>query len=90
MHRDQLNNNGVRAMTKQKVRARRVRDFLLYIVIGVAIAGLALLIGWGQATTGHPSANSLKWGGRAVALILVVWSAVGAYKIRQYKKRIIR
>lgn len=77
-------------MTKQKERTRRVRDFLVYVVIGVAIAGLALLMGWGQATTGHPSASSLKWGGCAVTLILVMWRAFGAYKVRRYKKRIIR
>ena len=77
-------------MTKQKERARRVRDVVLYLVTGVAIAGLALLIGWGQATTGHPSASSLKWGGLTLAILLIMWWAVGAYKVPQYKKRIIR
>jgi hypothetical protein len=78
-------------MAKQKEGTRRVRDrvrdFVVYVVISAAIAASAIVIGWSQATTGHPSASSLKWCGRAVAVVSILWWAVSAYKLRRYKLR---
>jgi hypothetical protein len=74
-------------MAKEKERSHRAKDFVLYIAIGVAVAGLAILIGWSRAKTGYPSANSLKWGAQAVTILLICWWAARAYKIRAYKKR---
>jgi hypothetical protein len=79
---------GKQTMTKKGERSHRVRDFVLYILIGVAVASSAILIGWSQAKTGHPSNSSLKWGAHAVTILLVLWWAVRTYKIRGYKKRI--
>src|SRR5580704_12493851 len=46
-----------------KTKTGRVRDFLLYCLIGLLVAGIAVLIGFYQAKAVLPATSSLKWVG---------------------------
>jgi|SRR6185312_13171853 cation transport ATPase len=48
-------------MPKPKNRSHRVRDFFLYIAIGVAFAALAIVLGVRQAKTGQRADLAFKW-----------------------------
>jgi len=67
-------------MEKRKERPHRLRDFVLYIGIGVSIAILAITLGVHQAKTGQKPEGFLKWIGFAVMTVLVFWWAIRAYR----------
>jgi hypothetical protein len=59
-------------------RSHRVRDFFLYIVIGVAVAALAILLGAHQAKTGQRPDLTFKWIAFALNTAFVFGSSVRA------------
>ena len=65
-------------MPTLKNRSHRVRDFFLYIVIGVAVATLAALLGVHQAKTGQRPDLVFKWIAFAVNTAFVFGSALRA------------
>ncbi len=67
-------------MAQHQVRSHRVRDFLLYIAIGMLLAVLAITLGVHQAKTGQKPEALLKWIGFGVMTLLVFWWAIRAYR----------
>jgi len=65
-------------MPTLKNRFHRVRDFFLYIVIGVAVAALAILLGVHQAKTGQRPDLAFKWIAFALNTAFVFGSSVRA------------
>jgi hypothetical protein len=65
-------------MRRLKNRSHRVRDFFLYIVIGVAFAGLAIVLGVHQAKTGQRPDLAFKWIAFALNTAFVFGSSVRA------------
>jgi cation transport ATPase len=68
------------AMARHQERSHRIRDFLLYIAIGVLVVVLIGLLGVHQAKTGQKPEVLLKWIGFAVMTLLVFWWAIRAYR----------
>ena len=65
-------------MPRLKNRSHRVRDFFLYIVIGVAVAALAILLGVHQAKTGQRPDLAFKWIAFALNTAFVFGSSLRA------------
>lgn len=65
-------------MPTQENRSHRVRDFFLYIVIGVAVVAVAILLGVHQAKTGQPSDVPFKWIAFALNTAFVFGSSLKA------------
>ncbi len=66
-------------------RSHRLRDFSLYVVIAVAVAGLAILIGVHSAKTGQRPDIAFKWPGFALNTVFVFgWSLIA---VRRFLKR---
>ena len=78
-------------MTTLKNRPHRVRDFLLYVVIGVAFAALAIVLGVHQAKTGQPTDFAFKWIGFALNTAFVFGSSIKATRpwLKKSKLRIV-
>ena len=61
-------------------RSHRIRDFLIYIGVGVSVAILAISLGIAQAKSGDRSApDLLKWVGFSVMTLLIF-----SWGLRQY------
>jgi len=67
-------------MVQQNRQSHRLRDFILYLALAVAVAGLAILLGVYQAKTGRSSQFSLKWVGFALMTVLVFYRTVRTYR----------
>jgi|HubBroStandDraft_4_1064222.scaffolds.fasta_scaffold34875_1 hypothetical protein len=74
-------------MRTLKNRSHRVRDFFLYIVIGVFVAALAILLGVHQAKTGQRPDLAFKWIAFALNTAFVFGSSLRATRpwLRQPK-----
>jgi hypothetical protein len=82
-------------MPTQVKRSHGVRDLFLYMLIGVAIAALAILLGVHQAKTGHSSKEMISivgvlfLGGCGAAFLLLRWrigKAIGAARRKALTK----
>ena len=65
--------------------SHRLRDFSLYILIAVAVAGLAILLGVHSAKTGQRPDVAFKWVGFALNTLFVFGSSLRA--VRPFLKR---
>lgn len=66
-------------------RSHRLRDFSLYVLIAVAVAGLAILIGVHSAKTGQQPDVVFKWVGLALNTVFVFGCSLRA--VRPFLKR---
>jgi|SRR5579862_7271850 len=66
-------------------RSHRLRDFSLYILIAVAVAGFAILLGVHSAKTGQQPDVTFKWAGFALNTLFVFGSSLRA--VRPFLKR---
>src|SRR5438034_7737754 len=66
-------------MTKHKEPSHRLRDFLLYIAIGVSIAASVILLGVHLAKTGQKPEAGTKWIGFFILTLLLFWWTIRAY-----------
>jgi len=66
-------------------RSHRLRDFSLYILIAVAVAGFAILLGVHSAKTGQQPDVAFKWPGFALNTLFVFGSSLRA--VRRFLKR---
>ena len=66
-------------------RSHRLRDFSLYILIAVAVAGFAILLGVHSAKTGQQPDVAFKWPGFALNTLFVFGSSLRA--VRPFLKR---
>ncbi len=65
---------------QQNRQSHRLRDFILYLALAVALAGLAILLGVYQAKTGRSSQASLKWVGFVLMTVLAFYWTVRSYR----------
>jgi multisubunit Na+/H+ antiporter MnhB subunit len=65
---------------KRQGHSRRLRDFFLYIAIGMSVAILASLLGVYQAKTGQKPDALLKWIGFTIMSLLVFRWTIRAYR----------
>ncbi len=72
-------------MPTLKRRSHRLRDFSLYVVIAVAVAGLAILIGVNSAKAGQQPDVVFKWVGFALNTVFVFGCSLRA--VRPFLKR---
>lgn len=72
-------------MPKLNHRPHRLRDFSLYILIAVAFAGLAILLGVHAAKTGQQPDVAFKWVGFALNTAFIFGSSLRV--VRQSLKR---
>jgi LPXTG-motif cell wall-anchored protein len=68
------------AVAQHQEHSQGIRDFLLYIAVGVSVAVLAVTLGVYQAKTGDQPADLLKWVGFAVMTLLVFLWAIRRYR----------
>jgi len=66
-------------MTKHKEPSHRLRDFLLYIAIGVSIAASVILLGVHLAKTWQKPEAGTKWIGFFILTLLLFWWTIRAY-----------
>jgi hypothetical protein len=67
-------------MPQQQERSHRIRDFLIYVAIGTALAVFAITLGVHQAKTAQRPEGLLKWIGFGVMTSLVFWWTIRAYR----------
>jgi hypothetical protein len=67
-------------MAQQRVRPHRMRDLLVYILVGVLVVALAIALGVHQAKTGQKAEASLKWIAFAFMTLLIFWWTIRAYR----------
>ena len=67
-------------MPKLNRRSHRVRDSFLYILIGVAVAGLAILLGIHGAKTGQQPDKAAAVFGFVCATVVSAWASFSFFK----------
>jgi len=67
-------------MPKLNRRSRRLRNFFLYILIAVAVAGLATLLGMHAAKTGQQPNKAGAIVGFVLATVVSAWASFSFFK----------
>jgi hypothetical protein len=67
-------------MPKLKRRSHRLRDFFLYILIAVAVAGLAILLGVHAAKTGQRPDRLASVSGFVLVTLVSAWASFSFFK----------